>query len=297
MPFEHWLTTPKEWYRLRPIAQARRNFPTPHLASLWERLRRRQLHRLQFRRQEAIGGYLVDFFAYGPRLAIVIEEPHMSGHLQSGAMRTKCFAELGVLELRIPGEEIDADIDSVVERIAEVALQRRRRLRVERIEHLQRIEREAGGGGEGVSVEPESIATMQSKASRVREHHRNYRVWPSSRRQWRRLRECARGLRRDATASEAILWTRLRNRQLDGLAFRRQRAIDAFIVDFYCAAAKLVIEIDGPIHDERIDRDDARTERLEALGYTVLRFSNDEVSRDTQSVLAAILSVVRRRTE
>ncbi len=60
--------------------------------------------------------------------------------------------------------------------------------------------------------------------------------------------ERARQLRREPTREEALLWERLRRNQLDGLHFRRQQIIDGFIVDFYCHAAGLVVEVDGPIH-------------------------------------------------
>jgi adenine-specific DNA-methyltransferase len=89
--------------------------------------------------------------------------------------------------------------------------------------------------------------------------------------------------------AEELLWQRLRNRQLNA-KFRRQRPIGPFIVDFYCAEARLVVEIDGDVHLEasRADRDQARTEWLEELGYRVLRFGNDEVMQNLEAVLEKI---------
>ena len=63
------------------------------------------------------------------------------------------------------------------------------------------------------------------------------------------LIERARQMRKEPTNAEALLWVRLRKRQLDGLKFRRQHIVQYFIVDFYCPRVKLVIEIDGPVHD------------------------------------------------
>jgi very-short-patch-repair endonuclease len=73
-----------------------------------------------------------------------------------------------------------------------------------------------------------------------------------------------------------------------GVRFRRQHAIDRFLVDFYCAEASLVIEVDGPIHQQQVERDLEREKALATRGLTVLRFRNDEVLDDVTSVLARI---------
>ena len=84
----------------------------------------------------------------------------------------------------------------------------------------------------------------------------------------------ARELRRTMTETERLLWSHLRNRQLGGLKFRRQHPLGPSIVDFYCAAKRLVVEVDGGIHDSQCDRDAVRTERLEEHGCKVIRFRN-----------------------
>jgi very-short-patch-repair endonuclease len=99
----------------------------------------------------------------------------------------------------------------------------------------------------------------------------------------------ARSMRHTPTPAENTLWQRLRNRQVAGLKFRRQHSIDRFIVDFYCAEACLVIEIDGPAHAEP-NADADRQHTLESLGLRVLRFSNDDVLSDPDAVLARIIS-------
>ena len=102
----------------------------------------------------------------------------------------------------------------------------------------------------------------------------------------------ARGLRRNMTDAEQLLWRYLRSRQLCGWKFRRQHEVDRYIVDFVCADAKLIVELDGGQHAEQVELDAWRTQRLEALGYRVLRFWNDEVFKHTEAVLEVILEAV-----
>jgi len=111
-------------------------------------------------------------------------------------------------------------------------------------------------------------------------------------RNWRApepTREAARHLRKHMTPAERALWQRLRRNQLDGWHFRRQHPVGGFIVDFFCAKAKLVVEVDGPIHQSQRAYDAERTQLLESLkDYRVIRFTNDEVLNDIDSVLAKI---------
>ena len=100
--------------------------------------------------------------------------------------------------------------------------------------------------------------------------------------------QAARELRQPQTPAEQKLWSRLRNRQLTGLKFRRQHPIDRFIIDFYCDEAKLCIEVDGDSHAEQIEYDQARTAYLNELGYTVIRFTNREVFTHCEAVLQSI---------
>ena len=102
------------------------------------------------------------------------------------------------------------------------------------------------------------------------------------------LRHRAREFRKGMTPAEARLWGCLRNRGLGGLKFRRQHLIGRFIVDFCCVEARVVVEVDGGIHARQQERDAARTEYLECLGYRVIRFRNDQVSEDLDRVLEAI---------
>ncbi|MGA0562148.1 endonuclease domain-containing protein [Ancylobacter sp. VNQ12] len=106
--------------------------------------------------------------------------------------------------------------------------------------------------------------------------------------------ERARSLRRDQTEVEKLLWSHLRNRQLDGWKFRRQEPIDRFTVDFLCSDAKLVIELDGGQH--AVEKDAGRTRMIEACGYLVIRFWNNDVLTNIDGVLLRILEVLRGGT-
>jgi very-short-patch-repair endonuclease len=103
----------------------------------------------------------------------------------------------------------------------------------------------------------------------------------------------ARALRKHPTRAEDILWTRLRGSRFEGAKFRRQVPIDRYVVDFYCHAAKLVVELDGKQHEWFADYDSGRTEILERLGIRVIRFTNDEVCNDLDAVLARIRAELR----
>jgi len=94
--------------------------------------------------------------------------------------------------------------------------------------------------------------------------------------------------RREPTPAEHRLWQHLRNRKLCGVKFRRQHEIYCFIVDFASFEAELVIEVDGLIHETTVEYDTFRPEIIEAVGYTVLRFNNQEVFEDLEGVLVRI---------
>jgi len=98
----------------------------------------------------------------------------------------------------------------------------------------------------------------------------------------------ARDFRHPLTPPEAKVWQAIRNRQV-GFKFRRQHPIGRFIADFYCAEAKLVIEIDGDTHaaPDQAAYDSTRTARLEERGYRVLRFQAREVDKDLRAVVQA----------
>lgn len=104
----------------------------------------------------------------------------------------------------------------------------------------------------------------------------------------------ARRMRREPTPAEQVVWEMVRDRRIDGKKFRRQHPVDRYIVDFYCAEAALVIEIDGPIHAEP-NHDALRQQVLEAHGLRVLRIPNDDVFDDPAAVLARIRAALANK--
>ena len=108
--------------------------------------------------------------------------------------------------------------------------------------------------------------------------------------------ETARALRRKNTRCESILWQKLRNKKLNGAKFHRQHAIKFkidgrkrfFVADFYCSELKLVIEIDGKIHERQKDYDELRTYIINTIGIKVIRFKNEEVENNCENVVSKI---------
>jgi very-short-patch-repair endonuclease len=92
-------------------------------------------------------------------------------------------------------------------------------------------------------------------------------------------------LRRAATRSEQLLWNALRAGKVDGLKWRRQQKIERFVVDFFCAEKRLVVEIDGGVHANHREADLERERALERHGLRIVRFSADLVERDLSRVV------------
>jgi len=102
------------------------------------------------------------------------------------------------------------------------------------------------------------------------------------------LTERARQLRKNQSEAEKILWAKLRNRQINNVKFQRQFPIGKYIVDYICREFKLIIEVDGGQHNTAQLYDNKRTLYLNNLGYTVVRFWNNDVMGNIEGVLQAI---------
>lgn len=104
------------------------------------------------------------------------------------------------------------------------------------------------------------------------------------------LEERRKKLRNNLTPAEAFLWKYLQQKKLYGKKFRRQHSITNYIVDFYCPSEKLIVELDGEIHNNisQQNYDFERTQKLESLGFKVIRFENKMVFEETHLVLEAI---------
>ena len=103
----------------------------------------------------------------------------------------------------------------------------------------------------------------------------------------------ARRLRQRQTFAEKTLWALVRNRRLGGFKFMRQVVVDRYIVDFACQSARVIVELDGPVHQGREDHDAERARILELCGYLVLRFRNERVLADPGGTVDEILAVLR----
>jgi very-short-patch-repair endonuclease len=99
----------------------------------------------------------------------------------------------------------------------------------------------------------------------------------------------ARALRRQMTEAEKVMWSKLRDRRLDGVKFKRQKPIAGYIVDFVALDLKLIVEIDGGQHAERVEEDAVRTKVLEESGYHAVRFWNHDVLRNIEGVLESLV--------
>ena len=105
----------------------------------------------------------------------------------------------------------------------------------------------------------------------------------------------ARELREEQTSAERILWERLRNRRFLGLKFRRQFPVESFIADFYCHEERLVLEVDGSVHEEPQQKahDENRDIALRVRGFKVLRITNEEVCQSMDAVLRSIADTLK----
>ena len=111
---------------------------------------------------------------------------------------------------------------------------------------------------------------------------------------WSRLRDTVRDFRANPTPAEDMLWKALRSRP-GGFKFRRQHAIRQYVVDFYCVEARMIVEVDGPIHEGQREQDQSRTDFLRTLDLEVLRFRNEDVLTDLRTVLARIEESCQQR--
>ncbi len=111
----------------------------------------------------------------------------------------------------------------------------------------------------------------------------------------RKMQTAARELRKALTNSEKILWNAIRGRQMEGRKFRRQMAIGPFIVDFYCSAERLAVEVDGPIHEYQRELDESRQRLIEALGIRFVRLKAELVEQNLPEALREIRKAFKRK--
>ena len=113
----------------------------------------------------------------------------------------------------------------------------------------------------------------------------------------RKMIEIAREFRKAPTKGEKILWEALRGKKLDGIKFRRQQPIGYFLVDFYSSVYRLVVEIDGPVHESQNESDHARQEILKELGLAVFRIKSEAIEKNLPVVLDLIRQAIHSQAK
>ena len=122
-------------------------------------------------------------------------------------------------------------------------------------------------------------------------------AWRTPLKLWRKLRPRAKEMRNEPTPAEAWLREALQHKKVLGLKFRRLFPIDRFVTDFACPHARLIIEVDGPIHDQQQEADAVRQEHLEKLGFQVFRLPNEKILQDRASAVRKIARIAQARLE
>jgi len=146
------------------------------------------------------------------------------------------------------------------------------------------------GGGSGVRAEqpsanPHPLTPSPKGGEGEQEEQEYWQISPALR---QRMTEVARQFRKEPTSSEAILWQALRGRKLGGRKMKRQQPIGPFIVDFFCSAERLVVEVDGSIHNSQQEADLQRQQLLESLGLRFVRIDSNLVENDLPTALSQI---------
>jgi very-short-patch-repair endonuclease len=143
---------------------------------------------------------------------------------------------------------------------------------------------EGAGGGlkeERVSIEEIEGGLVSAKRAETNRHTHNYKTLPYN----PNLKQRSRELRKAGILSEILFWNQVKNKQFKNLDFDRQKIIGNYIVDFYCASCKVVIEIDGISHDDKQEYDAERDEFMKGLGLEVIRIADIDVKRDIKGVM------------
>lgn len=108
------------------------------------------------------------------------------------------------------------------------------------------------------------------------------------------MHERAKKLRCEMTLAEKILWKELRTNKLNGLHFRRQQIVHGYFADFYCHQHELIVELDGGIHELQKEYDAEREEYLIALGFRIIRFTNEDITGNLKGVLQKIVDACKK---
>jgi len=259
-------------------AQEQRDSPTYAEKRLWNRLRGKHMLGLSFRLKHVYNHYIFDFYcAY---LKIVVEVDYSTGpsHIAFYRERDVKLQALGIKILRFKNDEVmhhfNQVMDDIQDQLYELVFQKKNA----KI-NAQKLQR---------TIHPIPVPSpTEGKGARIAGGIGSKMQIP------RNIKDLiigqARYMRQHPTPAEAVIWGCLRKEKIEGYKFRRQHIIGTYIVDFYCPKCKLIVEVDGPIHKKQQVYDLSREMNLIALGYKILRFTNDEVINHTNDVLRKIL--------
>lgn len=263
-------------------ARQRRNEPTYAESLLWNQLRKRKMYGFIFSRQVVVKGFILDFYSSILGLVVEVDYTLDKSLREYYKERDDKLRKFGLHVLRFKNDEVLDSFSKVIKRIESTvetqwAAKKVLRTNIEQINQELMSKKEnhpirtcvAGGMGSSLDKEPERFDVPRDLKNILIHQARHMRQHP--------------------TKAEAMLWNELRGKKLAGFKFRRQHPIRTFIVDFYCPAKKLVIEIDGPVHDMQKEYDELREDYLKTLGYKIIRFDNQQVSDYLVDVIHKIL--------
>jgi very-short-patch-repair endonuclease/type I restriction-modification system DNA methylase subunit len=271
-----WRTTPQLWEKLKPVARQMRKEPTQAEDILWQNLRNHQILDFKFRRQHSIERFIVDFYCAQAKLVIEIDGPIHQYQKEEDSIRQTFIESQGLRLLRFSNDDVINTLDIVIHQITN---ELKKPLTDTLSPSLPSLSTERELKGEVLNGEVLDGDVIQ---------------WRTTPQLWEKLKPVARQMRKEPTQAEDILWQNLRNHRILDFKFRRQHSIERFIVDFYCSEAKLVIEIDGPIHQYQKEEDSIRQTFIENQGLRVLRFSNDDVINTLDNVIQQITSELKK---
>ena len=301
----YWEISPSLKRRMTEISRQFRKEPTTSEAILWQALRGRKLDGRKFRRQQTIGNFIVDFFCSQERLVVEVDGGVHQLQQEADRQRQELLESLGLRFVRVKSDLVEQDLPAVLSQIRAAFLppspflgeglgvrESIARWFEEAAQHpsldyyiKNRIYIQVVARAKVLLESPHPL-TPSPKGGEGEPDKENY--WEISPSLKRRMTEISRQFRKEPTTSEAILWQALRGRKLDGRKFRRQQTIGNFIVDFFCSQERLVVEVDGGVHQLQQEADRQRQELLESLGLRFVRVKSDLVEQDLPAVLSQI---------
>lgn len=263
-------------------AQEQRASPTYAEKRLWKRLRRKRMLGLSFRFKHIYKKFIFDFYcAY---LKVVVEVDYSKGpsHIEYFRERDVELQALGIKVLRYKNDEVMDQfikvMDDIQDQLYELVIKKRK----------AKI---------GTQKQQSKTPPITLPSPREGRGSHSLGATGSETRVPRKIKDLiigqARYMRQHPTRAEALIWGCLQKRKLKGDKFRRQHIIGTYIVDFCCPTCKLIVEVDGPIHQKQQVYDLSREINLIALGYKILRFTDDEAINHTDEVLKKIMDYLQ----